>query len=482
MIYRPFILLIVTVLTLSILSCDKNQNKKAPAILTDNSLEKAREDSVLNSIKSKTKTFVLDATKTNTLFSKKGIKISVPENAFITANGEKPKGKVTVKIDEYHNPADILISGIPMQYNTANGPVQMESAGMFNITASAEGNQLLLAQGKEIAMQVPSKNTDTNFNLYYFDAATNEWKQTQEQLPVNNNKATKDVMAKTEPINNLTSEPIGMTIEWANTDAIKREVNGKTVTLVRPTCLYDDTYFTFPITTNTYPELSLFKESVWTGYTNQDNDKVRAAYDSEQLISAEIVEREIPLNKYLITFEFKHVKFKAYMKIASKNDFCEVNDEIYFSLYDQRPVDEKRIEQIQTKAKKAKKQEEVYRSFSINKLGIWNCDRLYLLTKKAIIHPRFRNKSNNELYETTTTYLIDKKINSVWTFSHAVTLNPDSDNVLVFVNEKGRLCYARITTLPETSSEKPMDILIDATELEDKPDNTDELNKLLTGV
>jgi hypothetical protein len=44
------------------------------------------------------------------------------------------------------------------------------------------------------------------------------------------------------------------------------------------------------------------------------------------------------------------------------------------------------------------------------------------------------------------------------------------------------LCYARIASLPQSNTEKPIDMLIDAIELEDKPDNTDELNKLLTGV
>lgn len=442
-------------------------------------VEKQREDSVLRSIQGHTKTVVINASKQNQLVSKKGIKVSIPENAFVTASGEKPAGKVHVKISEFHNPADILISGIPMQYKTAGGLVQMESAGMFNITASAEGKPLQLAQEKEIAIEVPSKNTDPDFNLYYFDAAANEWKQTQEQLPVRKNEVKEEKVIQTEALITTTNQSSTMTIEWANTDAVKREVDGKIVTLVRPTCLYDDTYFTFPILTNKHPELLLFKEFVWTGYTKQDNLKVDAAFDMDQLMTAEIIERETPLNKYLIRFEFRNIKFDAYMSIASKSGYCDINDEIYFSLCDQRPVDEKKVEKIKNKNRIAKKQDEVYRSFTINQLGIWNCDRLYLLTKKATINPRFRNKSNNEWYETTTTYLIDKKINSVWTFSNTVTLNPDSDNILVFVNEKGRLCYARIHTLPEAVSEKPMDIVIDAIELKDNPDNTDELNELL---
>lgn len=479
MVYRPFIQLMLSIFIASLISCDEQQNKKSAAAYEDNRLEKKREDSILHSIQEQAKTVIINASKKNLFVSKKGIKISIPENAFVTSSGEKPKGNVSVKISEYHNPADILISGIPMQYKTNNGPVQMESAGMFNIEATAAGKPLQLAKGKEIAMQMPTKNSDTNFNLYYFDASTNEWRQVINNLPIETPEAkVEKEIIQTAPLRS-TTEAAAITIEWAAVDNIQRMIDGKNVNLVRPVCLYDDTYFTFPIITNKYPELLLFKESVWTGYSKQDKLKASAAFEMDQLINAEIIERETPLNKYLIRFEFKNIKFEAYMSIASKSDFCEINDEIYFSVYDQRSVDENKIEKIKTKTKIAKKQNEIYRSFSINRLGIWNCDRLYLLTKKATINPRFKNKSNNEFYKPATTYLIDKKINSVWTFSNIVTLNPDSQNLLVFVNEKGRLCYARINNLPQTDSEKPMDVVIDVTELEDNPDNTDELNELL---
>lgn len=485
MIYRQLFLLILITLTISITSCNNNKQVKTDTSSADLiTIQKAFEDSVLNSIEGQTKIFTINPAKQQNLVSKKGIKLAIPANAFVTASGEKPSGNIKIKVSEYHTAADILISKIPMQYQTASGLVQMESAGMFNIEASAKGKPLQLAQGKEIGLQVPSKNKGTDFNLYYFDPVTNAWKQTMEKLPVMNEElaeeSTVSEISKTETT--ALEESQGMTIEWAATDAVKRTVDGKSVTLVKPRCLYDDVFFTFPIITNKYPELNFYKEAVWTGTLNADNNKLQAAFESDQLVLAEILERETPLNKYLINFEFKLVKFRAYMSIASRGNFCDINDEIYLSLYEQRPADEAKIEKITRKIKKQKKEDEIYRSFAINKLGIWNCDRLYLLEKKVNITPRFRTKSTNELHTPATTFLIDKKINSVWTYQREITLNPDSDNILVFVSDKGRLCYARINKLPAATTEKTMHLEIDVTEIEDKPDSTDELNALLEGV
>lgn len=459
-------------------ACHKKRNDSATAT-TNHSAEQKRADSIISSITGKTKTIKINPSKENTITSKKGIKFSIPANSFITKNGTKPKGPVHVTISEYHNPADILVSKIPMQYNTKDGAVQMESAGMFTITAQAQDETLQLESGKEINVQVPSKNTDANFNLYYFDPIANTWVQTIDSLPTSQNESA--ITSSKEPIAIVVSSAM-INVEWSAVEAQKRVVDGKAITLVNPDCSYKDKNFNFTVATDNFPELNVYKETVWIGSSNNDENLVTAAFENDELIMATIKEREIPLNRYLISFEFKHTKFNAYMKIASTSDFCEINEEIYLSYYDSRPVDENKIEKIATKVKKAKKQDDVYRSFAINNLGLWNCDRLYLLPKKMIVTPRFRSITTGESYESTTTYMIDKKINSVWTYTNSITLNPDSDNVVLFVNEKGKLCYARLNKLSKTHKETELNLIIDVEEMADKPGNTEDLDKLLQSI
>ena len=481
--FRHIISFVTISISLILISCDKKRNNTSVE-KKDYSAEKKRTDSIISSITGKTKTILINPSKENNIISKKGIKFLIPANAFVTKSGTQPKGNVQITLSEYHNPADILISRIPMQYQTKDGAVQMESAGMFSITAHTKDEVLQLTTGKDIFVQVPSKNSDINFNLYYFNPIKNTWVQTIDSLLtsqdettiVNNEKPSIQIQKKLE------SEYATMNVEWSAVDANKRIVNGKTITLVRPDCSYKNNNFNFSVATDKFPELNLYKETTWIGSNDSEDNLVAAAFENDELIRAYIKERETPLNRYLMAFEFRHTKFNAYMKIASTSDFCEINEEIYFSYYDNRPVDETKIEKITTNVKKSKKQENIFRSFAINQLGLWNCDRLYILTEKMIITPRFRSITTGESYESTTTYMIDKKINSVWTFTNTITLNPDSDNIILFVNEKGGICYARLNKLSKTHKEKEINLIIDVEEMVDKPDSTEELDNVLQQI
>ena len=479
---RNYMLLSAAGIIFLISSCDKKNNITTLSAV-DYSAEKKRADSIISSIEEKTKTIHINPLQENNIVSKKGIKFSIPANAFVTKNGTKPKGKIELTIVEYHNPADILVSKIPMLYNTKEGAIQMESAGMFTITARSKDETLQLASGKEIDAQVPSKNTDINFNLYYFDPIANAWVQTADSLPTSQNDS--DLATRNQ---SSTQEPAAIeyatliNVEWSSAQVQNRVFDGKAVTLVRPDCSYKYNNFNFTVATDNFPELNMYKETVWMGSSDNDDDLVTAAFENDELITATIKERETPLNRYLISFEFKHTKFNAYMKIASTADMCEINEEIYFSYYDNRSVDKNKIKKIETKFKKAKKQDDVYRSFAINNLGLWNCDRLYLLPKKMIVTPRFRSITTGEHYESTTTYMIDKKINSVWTYTNTITLNPDSDNLVLFVNEKGKICYARLNNLSKNYKEDELNLIIDVEEMADKPNSTEDLDALLKNI
>lgn len=476
---RSSILLSATGILFMASSCEQQKND---TVLTKetSSAEKKRADSILSSIKEKTTTININPANENRITSKQGIKFSIPANAFVTSTGMKPKGPVRIQISEYHNPADILVSKIPMQYNTTNGAVQMESSGMFSITAKAQDEMLQLAAGKEIDVQVPSKNAGTNFNLYYFDPITNDWVQTMDSLPVDQAQSDETKQAAVPVPAHM--ENAGINVEWSAVEANKRVIDGKTISLVKPDCSYKNTDFNFAVIADNYPELNLYKDLVWIGSSNKDERQIEAAFNNDQFMTATILERETPLNRYLIAFQFRHTKFDAYMKVASKADMCEINEEIYFSLYDNRPVDEKKIEKINTTIKKNKKLEAISRSFAINKLGVWNCDRLYVLPQKMNVTPRFRSITTGEHYESTTTYMIDKKINSVWTFQKTITLNPDSDNIVLFVNGKGKICYARLNQLSKAHKENDLNLIIDVEEMADKPDSTEDLDKILQQI
>jgi hypothetical protein len=98
-----------------------------------------------------------------------GTKIMIPSNAFVDAGGNAVKGDVTIDYREFRDPIDILVSGIPMVYDSAGAKGDFESAGMFEINASVNGKEVFLAPGKKVDVEFAVVDTASSFNFYRLD-------------------------------------------------------------------------------------------------------------------------------------------------------------------------------------------------------------------------------------------------------------------------------------------------------------------------
>lgn len=113
--------------------------------------------------------FNVDSKKGGTLSYPSGTQILVPENAFVDANGNPVSGSVSLGYREFRDPVDIMLSGIPMDYDSAGKTGHFVSAGMFDINASVNGQEVFLAPGKEIDMKFAVTDTAASFNFYRLD-------------------------------------------------------------------------------------------------------------------------------------------------------------------------------------------------------------------------------------------------------------------------------------------------------------------------
>lgn len=150
----------------------------------------------------------IDAEKGGEIFFASGTKLYIPPNAFVDKDGQPVNGKVTVNYREFHSPAEIMVSGIPMKYNNNGTEEDFESAGMFEITANAGGASLELAPGKEIDMWLASDKSDDNYNFYRFDTANNAWVEvsTASQQVMSNPDAV--VQSPEGAVNTALREPV----------------------------------------------------------------------------------------------------------------------------------------------------------------------------------------------------------------------------------------------------------------------------------
>lgn len=159
---------------LVIAACDST-NKESVA--ESENLEKTLV-SVINPLEGtdeKPLSFVVSATKAQTIDLGNGGSIEFPDNAFVDQKGKPVKGKVDIKWQEFHTLGDILMSGIPMKYDSSGVQYDLVSGGMFTINASQKGKPVEIAPSKKVNVSVASIQDTPCYNFYEIDEKTGVW-------------------------------------------------------------------------------------------------------------------------------------------------------------------------------------------------------------------------------------------------------------------------------------------------------------------
>lgn len=112
-----------------------------------------------------------------------GVRVLIPAGAIVDANGRPVDRPVQLSYRGFQEPYEIIASGIPMQVSTPDGIEHMESAGMYELTASLDGQPLALAAGSSITLEPPTPiATDEGYIAWAFDESTGAWRPSGELL------------------------------------------------------------------------------------------------------------------------------------------------------------------------------------------------------------------------------------------------------------------------------------------------------------
>lgn len=104
-----------------------------------------------------------------------GTVIKVPANAFADAGGETVATPVQLSFREFHNAAEIIASGIPMRIPKAEGEEDwLQTAGMFEIDGSSEGQPVEIAEQKAIEVGLLSREGG-EYDFWIFDGQAGRW-------------------------------------------------------------------------------------------------------------------------------------------------------------------------------------------------------------------------------------------------------------------------------------------------------------------
>lgn len=135
-----------------------------------------------------TQIFTIDPSKENTLVGKNGTKVVIPKNALLTADGKPVTSEfVTINLEEFLNPNDAILN----QLSTMSNGKILESGGMFNLTATADGAKLKLKQGESIQIEMPSANLKKDMQIFVGEKnnqGITEWKPTAKPFALKSNR------------------------------------------------------------------------------------------------------------------------------------------------------------------------------------------------------------------------------------------------------------------------------------------------------
>ena len=104
----------------------------------------------------------------------KGTVIKIDPNTFTYANGAIVYNQIQIKVREMHTANDIFKSGIPMSVDGARNNF-LQSGGMLEIRAFDNNEELKIADGKSISIELANFSPAKGFSLYYLQGNEN-WK------------------------------------------------------------------------------------------------------------------------------------------------------------------------------------------------------------------------------------------------------------------------------------------------------------------
>lgn len=139
-------------------------------------------------------TIEVDAQKGGQFVMDDGTKIFVPKNAFVNTSGAMIMGTVMLKYRKYQNIEEIFLSGIPMQYDSANVRYDMASIGMMELTGAYKNDVIEIRPNKSLTVELVAQ-TDLDkikdYNVYQLDTIAQNWKYvTLDDITIDLDKAT----------------------------------------------------------------------------------------------------------------------------------------------------------------------------------------------------------------------------------------------------------------------------------------------------
>jgi hypothetical protein len=449
-------------------------------------------------------------------------KIIIPKKAFVNKQGQEIVGDVEIKYREIHNQADIIASGIPMQYDSANVKYTFESAGMIDIKGYQNGKPVFINSNKQITVEFQSEQPADKFNMYILDTIAKNW------VYLNRDNSLRNSESKIhKPIENIESQK---TIEiQKQLDAIPPKVEAEKNVYLKKTnqlpkiinppqpikATEGRQQFELDVDYKEFPELTSFKNAVFeVGNENKVNANKIAEITWN---SAEISEGPIKGKNYLLTLKTRdkteklivypvlkgknfddalkiyEAKFKEYQKDLAKKEAnekrlkeeFEAKQAVYIAeqkqltdnlLKERIRIRNQQEKQINKQIGSISNYALVTRIFNVTQFGIYNSDCPTKLPNEEKLFVTFNTNKNGKITPKII-YLVSHDKNLVYTFNQNFISYNKNENYSLCIATDDYIYHCDKNSLKKCLEKNQSEIPV--IEISQNISNTNDFKKIL---
>ncbi len=395
-------------------------------------------------------TFVVSTAKDTTLIYSSGTKINIPAGSFVDEKGTPVKGNVKINYREFHKVSEILLSAIPMRYDSAGKEMYFESAGMFAISAEQNEKQVYIANNKtlEVAMATFDK-AEKKYNQYLLDEKTGNWEFIKKDAVATLAKPDStakvvyvDSIKRTAPVRPLNERMF--TIDAAGRPDLE---------------IYNN--IVFEVTKDCKNFKSEESKTEW-GMVNlekiaktENNYKVTFSYPmSGPMRTYEVTAKPTKdgnMEKAMAKFNALYADYKSKLSAAEKADMAAeeaLNRErnVYQDVFEKYQALQKKNAElfVQNAAQVDMATQVVYRTFQIKQFGIWNSDCPQSMPQGVEVFAKFET-ANGEKLHIAAVYLVEKGKNALYNLyvPEKLSFNPNAENVLLVITRDHKLGWVK---------------------------------------
>lgn len=362
--------------------------------------------------------FDVDNSKGGTFSHPSGSAIHIPANAVTDENGKPVIGMYVFSYREYRNPAEMTFSGIPMEYKDQKGSYQFNSAGMYEIRGTQNGQTLKLV--KDVTVDFNCTKNEEEVHFFQMDDETGKWTLLRHNL--------------FEEQNNTTSQKVvpdqGMpAVSSSRMERAKR----------------DETKISY-IKSIPYALVTLDEET-------------RIAYRSLAKKSPDKIMESVAQD------------LSADFRLKVHPEYVEALVQLIWSEYDQiysRPAGKNEVggndgsNTLLGGSDKGHQYPNMVRGLNSDKFGVYNCDQIYRLENPVSLSPKYLNSETKKAIKNPNIFcLIDKDINASFSFDpKQITCNAKGKNIFLLFTEDGQVYALHSEQLPESDLRKKAPVFL----------------------